>query len=262
MVRVRATLTIICKRRNSALPTNKEIKQNALKALKLSRGDTITLSIITIFLGGVSLFAFTISEGILLTLSGLMRNEAITGNLRTALWVAYIAAALYLLLSILVGSFVELGYDRMLLFMLRQQPVGNDVLFGFREKHWFDSIMLRLYMAMKSILWMILLFVPGLVAIVNYAMAPFVIAQFPYIKPPEAVKVSKTLMKGYRLKLVLLVLSFLDEILISFLALGLPLFYVIPRIKICVAEFYKQRVSLHDEQVRQIAREANAAAKK
>ena len=219
----------------------------------MSRADTINLSIITICLGGVSLFAFTITEGILLALSGILREGAVSGNLGTVLKWAYLICALYLFLSILVGSFVELGYDRLLLFRLKEQPVGNDMLFGFK-KHWMNSVMLRLYMAMKSILWMILLFVPGIVAILNYTLAPFVIAQFPYVKPPDAVKISKTLMKGYKIKLLLLVLSFLDEILISFLALGLPLFYVIPRIKITVAEFYRERIALHDEQVRQIAR--------
>ena len=99
---------------------------------------------------------------------------------------------------------------------------------------------------------------PGIVAVVNYALAPYVIAQFPHVKPPDAVKISKVLMKGYKVKLVLLVLSFLDEILLSFLALGLPLFYVIPRIKITVAEFYRERIALHDEQVRQIARQAGS----
>ena len=239
------------------MPANKEIKRNALKALKMSRTDTINLSIITICLGGVSLFAFTCTEGIILALSGVLRSGSVSGNLGTVLWWTYMIFALYLLLSILVGSFVELGYDRWLLLCLKGKRPGNDVLFGFK-KYWFNSVLLRLYMAMKSILWMALLFVPGIVAVVNYALAPYVIAQFPHVKPPDAVKISKVLMKGYKVKLVLLVLSFLDEILLSFLALGLPLFYVIPRIKITVAEFYRERIALHDEQVRQIARQAGS----
>lgn len=239
------------------MPTNKEIKQKALKMLKISRTDTLNLSIITICLGGVSLFAFTLTEGILVALSGVLRNDNISGNLGKVLWWAYIIFALYLLLSILVGSFIELGYDRWLLIRLKGQQAGSDVLFAFK-KHWFNAVMLRLYMAMKSILWMILLFVPGFAAILSYALAPYVIAQFPHVKPPDAVKISKTLMKGYRVKLLLLALSFLDEILISILCLGLPLFYVIPRIKAAVGEFYRERIALHDEQVRQIARQTGS----
>ncbi len=237
------------------MPTNKEIKKNALRVLKMSRLETLNLSIVTICLGGVSLFAFTCTEATIVALSSILRSGSVSGNLGTFLWWTYIVVAVYLLLSILVGSFVELGYDRLLLLKLKEQRVGDGVLFAFK-KYWSNAVMLRLYMAMKSILWMIILLVPGIVAIINYALAPYVIAQFPHLRPPDAVEMSKVLMKGYRIKLVLLILSFMDEIIISLFALGLPLFYVIPRIKVCIAEFYRERVALHDEQLRQIARQA------
>ena len=67
------------------MPANKEIKRNALKALKMSRTDTINLSIITICLGGVSLFAFTCTEGIIVALSGVLRSGSVSGNLGTCL---------------------------------------------------------------------------------------------------------------------------------------------------------------------------------
>ena len=47
-------------------------------------------------------------------------------------------------------------------------------------------------------------------------------------------------------------LSFIDEIVISVLALGIPFIYVIPRMKAAAAIFYRERVAVHDEEVRYI----------
>ena len=68
-------------------------------------------------------------------------------------------------------------------------------------------------------------------------------------------------MQGYKKKLFFLILSFADEIIISILTLGISFVYVVPRIEAAVAVFYRERVALHDKQLRELARSAKREEK-
>ncbi len=232
------------------METNREIKRTAKKALDFSRGELLGLSLTSIVTGGISLFVFfTVQISVMLISGGLHSGQS--GSDARVMKYIYIGLALYLMISVILGSIVELGLDRVLLLKIKGESAGSRDLFVYRSRM-FDAIFLRLFMSVRAMLWAVLFLIPGVVAVLNYSMAPFLFAQNPGIGVPGAIRVSKHLMKGYKWKLTKLILSYGDEIIISILLLGIPFIYVMPRIKCAVATFYTDRVRVHDEEVRRI----------
>lgn len=232
------------------MKSNKEIKKIARRAIGLSRGKLISMSLSTILLGGVNLPLFLFAQTAVLSISIGLRAGTF-GSAAAVLKYVYLVLALYLMISIFAGGFIELGYNRILLLRLREEPVPRGTLFYCRSM-WFNAMTLRLFMAIRVILWALLFIVPGIAALLNYSMAPYLMAQNPKMDPAQAIRVSKHLMRGYKMKLVKLILSFADEIIISVLTLGFPFVYVIPRMKMAVAAFYRERVAFHDKEIRKL----------
>ncbi|MBQ5441708.1 MAG: DUF975 family protein [Firmicutes bacterium] len=230
------------------------IRETAKKALSYSRGELLGISVPAILLGGISLSAFLLVQIMLLVISRGLRT-GLFGNDAHVLKYVYIGLALYLAASLFIGSFVEIGLDRILLLKLKGEPADRSMLFYYRPVM-FDAIILRLFMSVRVTLLSFLLVMPGIMAVFSYSLAPYLFAQNPKMTVPKAIKVSKQLMKGYRWKLFLLILRYLDEIIISILLVGIPFIYTIPRIKCAIAAFYKERVRVHDEEMLAIQRMA------
>lgn len=232
------------------MDSNSEIRKTAKKALNYSRGELLGISITSIVTGGVSLFVFVVVQISLMFISVGLRSGRFGSDARILKYV-YVGLALYLIVSIFVGSFVELGLDRLLLLKIKGENAGQKKLFDYRTRY-FDSVLLRLFMSVRVLLWSVLLVIPGIAAILNYLLAPFLFAQNPNIGVPNAIRISKHLMKGYKWQFVKLILGYGDEIIISILLLGIPFIYVMPRIKSAVAVFYRERIRTHDQEVRTI----------
>ena len=132
----------------------------------------------------------------------------------------YVGLALYLGVSVIAGSFIELGLDRILLLKLKGDKASRYDLFHYR-KIAFDAIFLRLFMSVRVMLWSVLFLIPGIIAVLNYSMAPFLLAQNPGIGVPNSIRVSKHLMKGYKWKLFVFNLSFLGWKILSLLTNGI-----------------------------------------
>ena len=232
------------------MKSNKEIKKIAKRAAAMSRGKLIGLSLSSLLLGGVNLLLFLFTQTALLYVSMGLHADVFGGRTSTAKYI-YLGLAVYLIVSILIGGFVELGFNRIMLLRLREEPVPKGTLFCCRPV-WFNALTLRLFMAIRVVLWSFLLIIPGITAMLNYSMAPYLMAQNPKMDPAHAIRISKHLMKGYKGQLFKLMLSFSDEIIISILTLGFPFVYVIPRMKMAVAAFYRERVMMHDEEIRRL----------
>ena len=230
------------------MKSNKEIKKEMKKAMSIPRMQHLRLSLITLAFGGVSLFLFLLTQFSTLFVSMGIRL-GLWGDMTSILKWVYLGLALYVILSIFIGSTVELGYNRAVLLRAKGQAIHKGTLFYYFPV-WFNSVVLRMFLAVKAVLWTLFFIIPGFIAVLNYALAPYIFAQHPRMNPGDAIKISKHLMKGYKWKLFTLILSFADEIIISIVALGIPFIYVIPRIKAAVAIFYGERIALHNEEVK------------
>lgn len=243
------------------MPENQKIKREAMRMVRMNRGKLIQISLIIILSGGTGLLGFISTQVAIFAISAVLHTGAVVGTTAGVLKWIYLLLALHLLSSIWVGSFIEIGFARLLLHRTRGEAVPMEILLFFR-KRWLEAVMLRLLMAIKTLLWSMLFIFPGCFAMLRYAMAPYLMAQHPQMGAPEAIKVSTHLMQGYKKKLFFLILSFADEIIISILTLGIPFVYVVPRIEAAVAVFYWERVALHDKQLRELERSVKREEKK
>jgi uncharacterized membrane protein len=97
-----------------------------------------------------------------------------------------------------------------------------------------------LLMTLFVILWMLLLIVPGIVAMYSYAMTFWILADDAHAGPLEAISRSKALMRGHRWQLFRLYWRFFGWFVLSLLTLGIALFWLVPYVMMSSAEFYRQ----------------------
>ena len=72
----------------------------------------------------------------------------------------------------------------------------------------------------------------------SYAMAFYILADNPEMSAMDALKQSKTMMKGHRMELFVLQFSFIGWFLLGTITFGLGNFYTIPYMSATIADFY------------------------
>ena len=99
---------------------------------------------------------------------------------------------------------------------------------------------------MFTLLWCLLLLIPGIVAAYAYRMVPFILAENPDMPAREVIARSREMMKGNKWRAFVLDLSFLGWIILGVVTLGLGLvFWTEPYIKSADAALY---VKLKEQQ--------------
>ena len=91
-----------------------------------------------------------------------------------------------------------------------------------------------------TILWSLLLIIPGIIKAYEYRMMPYILAEHPDMPTKQVFAESRAMMKGNKWKAFVLDLSFLGWDLLSILTLGiLGIFYVNPYEKMTNAALYE-----------------------
>lgn len=91
-----------------------------------------------------------------------------------------------------------------------------------------------------TMLWMLLLIVPGVIKSYSYAMTMFIAKDNPQMGANECINRSMVMMEGNKMKLFLLDLSFIGWILLGILSLGIGMFWVLPYYYSSRAKFYEE----------------------
>lgn len=106
-------------------------------------------------------------------------------------------------------------------------------------------VVMSILIGLFTYLWSLLLVIPGIIAMLRYSQAYFILLENPELSPMEAIRRSKQMMIGNKGKLFLLFLSFIGwSILSSITVVGMLWLY--PYIFITLAAFY---LALKNEQV-------------
>lgn len=93
-----------------------------------------------------------------------------------------------------------------------------------------------LLVSVFTFLWSLLFVIPGIVKMYSYAMTPYILAKYPNVEAMQAINISQRIMRGRKLELFVVELSFLGWQLLSVLTLGiLNILYVTPYIFITKA---------------------------
>lgn len=105
---------------------------------------------------------------------------------------------------------------------------------GSLGKAWWLSILVAVF----TMLWAMLLYIPGIIKMLSYSMSFYVLAENPNMTAREALNESKRLMKGHKWELFVLELSFIGWMLLSMVLFFIPVIYVGPYMQATLANFY------------------------
>lgn len=143
------------------------------------------------------------------------------------------------IVKLVLGGTVQLGYAK---FLLAQQDGGE-----YRIKDLFSQFdrftvgFLQLFLReLFTVLWMLLLIIPGLIKSLSYAMTPFLLADHPELTAKQAIRRSMELMDGHKWDLFVLGLSFIGWELLNVLTLGIGSFWLNPYKNAAYAAFYRE----------------------
>ena len=216
------------------MKTNREYKSAALTALKGNWAPSV-VSIIVLMA-----FAYV------MTGPNIVINELTTSQIPVNPIFALVALAVYMLSMPLVFSPLNLGctYTFNRLYVEGDNRVtGNIFRDGFGR--WWRNVWGMFLVGFFAFLWSLLLIVPGIVKFYAYAMTPYILIDNPELSANQAINLSKQMMKGHKLDLFILQLSFVGWVFLSIFTLGIGLLWVIPYMLTAQAAFYQDLKKEH-----------------
>ena len=141
------------------------------------------------------------------------------------------------LISILLLP-LHYGFAILFLDLLRGVKLDLGRLFdGYKD---FGRILgTGLLQAIYTLLWLLLLIVPGIVKSYSYAMTSYVLKDHPELQYDAAISKSMVMMSGYKMKLFLLDLSFIGWGILCLFTLGIGFLFLSPYMQAAHAAFYE-----------------------
>ena len=139
--------------------------------------------------------------------------------------------------SLIIGGPFSLGISMFSLNIARGRDAQLEQIFdGFKK----FGVALGAYIIslVFVLLWMLLLIVPGIIAALSYSMTFYIIADDDSISGYDAMKKSKQMMDGYKMKYFRMCLRFFGWGLLCILTLGIGFLWLIPYMQVSAAKFY------------------------
>lgn len=142
------------------------------------------------------------------------------------------------IISFLIAGPLSLGLVIFFLKLSRNQnPKWDEIFKGFES--FSVAFVAYLLTIVFTLLWALLLIVPGIIAAISYSMTFYILADNPGMSARDAIKKSKMMMMGYKWKLVCLGFRFLGWAILSILTLGIGLLWLFPYMQMASVKFYE-----------------------
>ncbi len=210
---------------------------------------------------GIYILAFTSIELIILALT--MVISVVTSS--ESLWATVLNFALTVILELIAAVF-SVGLIRFTLNISRNQPYKlSDIFYGFTSHpdkaiiSQFLLLLMDVVCMLPAILFFILYFIAediailmviaslllvigGVISVIlhlTFDMVLYTLVDYPDATVMELFRYCANVMKGDRIKLFYLTVSFLPLYALSILSFGIGLFFVIPYHNMAVAQFYQ-----------------------
>jgi uncharacterized membrane protein len=177
-----------------------------------------------------------------------LARESLTGK-----WgIAVTTALVYIVISVLISSIPRVGF---VFSFIVSGPLSlglavfwlnisrgklhkiEQMFSGFNR--FGTSFVAYILVVIFTLLWALLLIVPGIMAALSYSMTFFIIADDKSIDASAAIKKSKKMMYGHRWKLFCLFWRFFGWFLLCLLTLGIGFLWLFPYVSVSVAKFYE-----------------------
>jgi len=146
------------------------------------------------------------------------------------------------IIALIIGGPLSLGYTTLILLISRNQKPDFAILFsGF--KRFSVSLAAYLLMSIFTILWFLVLIIPGIIAYLRYSQTYYILSEDENIGPLEAITKSKEMMVGNKWKLFCLYCRFIGWFILCIVTLGFAGLYVGPYLSQSCANFYNNLIS-------------------
>lgn len=171
-------------------------------------------------------------------------KQSRNSNMGTIIGIVLLAYVIGLLLSgtivggLLVAGVLELGIAMSCLKLVRKQQLTVNNLFDSLNQ-FVPALMASILMWIYTLLWSLLLVIPGIIASINYSMTYYILADYPQLTANQAISKSKELMHGYKWKFFCLQLSFIGWIIVGAFTLGILYIWLAPHMLCTNAVFYE-----------------------
>jgi len=141
------------------------------------------------------------------------------------------------ILQSIVQAPFTLSFSFLSLRIVRGLPAGASIVFqGF--EHFWKACATYFLIWLFTMLWTLLLIVPGIVAGLSYSMAWYILCDEPTLGPLEAIQRSKDLMQGHKWRFFWLLCRFVGWGVLCILTGGIGLLWLLPYIGVSTASFY------------------------
>ena len=139
----------------------------------------------------------------------------------------------------ILGSIISVGYAKFNLNLVDQMEGAVDNLFAYFP-YWKMTATTKFLRSIYVILWSLLFVIPGIIALYNYAMTDYILAENPEMSAGEAINRSKDMMNGNRWRLFCLKLSFIGWDILCTFTLGIGNLWLTPYKQAAIAAFYRE----------------------
>lgn len=138
----------------------------------------------------------------------------------------------------LLGSFFVGGYLCFYLNLSQGLPVrAGDVT--SQANRFFSFFFAKLMMGIMIALWSLLFVIPGIIASFRYSQTLYLMARNPQLSSFDAIQMSGEMMRGHKMELFVLQLSFIGWHLVGIFTLGLGYLFVVPYIETTMAAYHQ-----------------------
>ena len=220
----------------------------------------ILVGVIALFLGGTSAEGFKLElevedtwakaavefAGITVGTFGGGKSSVLGGFLLEHAKTIALFSVVVSIFSLIVGCIIEIGYKRFHLNLIDSKEASLRDLFQYFY-NWKTVFIANLLQLIYIVIGLLLLIVPGIIAIYNYSMTSYILAEYPEIAASEAMKKSEEIMAGNRWRLFCLQVSFIGWEFLCAFTFGIGQLWLIPYKETAIAAFYREISGTWDE---------------
>ncbi|NLL46894.1 MAG: DUF975 family protein [Clostridiales bacterium] len=146
-------------------------------------------------------------------------------------------SALFIILLRIISSVLTTGYQWYSLRLSRSLNTSFSNIFDPMNTL-FKVVGLTIAIAVLTFLWSLLFIIPGIVAGYSYRQAYYILYDHPEYGILQCIRESRRMMRGYKLDLFVLDLSFLGWYIVCGLTLGILFIWKMPYFEVTYAGYY------------------------
>ena len=116
---------------------------------------------------------------------------------------AFLFPLLGVFLSFFVFGFLCVGQKKFVLSCMKNKPLPVEIVFS-TYKICIQAFAMKTIILLYTVLWTVLLIVPGIICLLNYSFASFILADNELLDAFSVLRKSKEMVYGYRLKIFII----------------------------------------------------------